>query len=114
MRLLVCGGRDFVDRGKLNMALDRIHATRRIDVLIHGAYRGADTLADEWAARNGIKREPYPADWNLGPAAGPQRNQRMIDEGKPDGVLAMPGQRGTADMIRRAASAGIRVWRPLG
>jgi Lhr-like helicase len=33
----------------------------------------------------------------------------MIDEGKPDLVIAFPGGRGTADMVGRARKAGIRV-----
>jgi hypothetical protein len=43
--------------------------------------------------------EWYIADWNrLGPGAGHIRNQRMIDEGKPDAAVAFPGGTGTADM----------------
>jgi len=38
----------------------------------------------------------------------------MIDEGKPDGVVAFPGGRGTEDMVRRAAAAGLKVWFPCG
>jgi predicted Rossmann-fold nucleotide-binding protein len=37
------------------------------------------------------------------------RNQRMIDEGKPDLVVAFPGGSGTADMVRRAKRASIEV-----
>ncbi len=33
----------------------------------------------------------------------------MIDEGKPDLVIAFPGRRGTADMKARALKAGIAV-----
>jgi predicted polyphosphate/ATP-dependent NAD kinase len=33
----------------------------------------------------------------------------MIDGGKPDIVLAFPGGRGTADMVRRAVAADIPV-----
>lgn len=33
----------------------------------------------------------------------------MLDEGKPHLVVAFPGGRGTADMIDRARSAGVRV-----
>jgi len=36
----------------------------------------------------------------------------MIDDGKPDGVVAFPGGTGTADMIRRAKKAGLKVWEP--
>jgi hypothetical protein len=37
------------------------------------------------------------------------RNQQMLDEGRPTLVVAFPGGRGTADMMRRARVAGIEV-----
>jgi hypothetical protein len=33
----------------------------------------------------------------------------MIDEGKPDLVVAFPGGRGTADMVKRAKKANVEV-----
>jgi UDP-N-acetylmuramoylalanine-D-glutamate ligase len=33
----------------------------------------------------------------------------MLDVGKPDLVVAFPGGRGTADMVRRAKEAGVEV-----
>src|SRR5262249_16770583 len=46
-------------------------------------------------------------EWDeLGKKAGPLRNQRMLDEGKPDLVVAFPGGGGTKDMVRRAVQAG--------
>jgi len=39
-------------------------------------------------------------EWDeLGKKAGPLRNQRMLDEGKPDLVVAFPGGGGTKDMV---------------
>ena len=35
----------------------------------------------------------------------------MLDHGKPDIVVAFPGGRGTADMVKRAEDAGVRVIR---
>jgi hypothetical protein len=34
---------------------------------------------------------------------------QMLDEGKPDLVIAFPGGGGTADMMRRARAAGVEV-----
>jgi len=49
-------------------------------------------------------------EWDeLGKKAGPLRNQRMLDEGKPDLVVAFPGGGGTKDMVRRAVSAGVAI-----
>ena len=33
----------------------------------------------------------------------------MVSEGQPDLVLAFPGNRGTADTVRRASAAGVLV-----
>lgn len=130
MRVLVCGGRDFGEvpvgcpaesrhhyekiahgqRRLLFDTLDALKVDRGVSVIIHGAARGADLEAGYWARRQMIAEEPYRADWKRdGKAAGPIRNQRMIEEGKPDLVVAFPGGRGTADMVRRARLAGLEV-----
>ena len=78
--------------------------------VIHGGSSGADALAGRWAHLASIPYTVYPANWERhGKAAGPLRNQRMLDEGKPDLVIAFPGGRGTADMVRRAKEAGVEV-----
>ena len=109
MRVLVTGGRDFSDRELLFEALDGLHSTHGFTVLIHGDANGADRLSGEWATSRGIKVEVHPADWKKhGRAAGPIRNQKMLEQ-KPDLVVAFPGGNGTADMVRRAKEAGIEV-----
>lgn len=114
MRAIVCGGRDYSDEGKVFEALTSLG----VSFVIEGGASGADTLAWEWARRNLTDDKApwsdrwmrFDARWDRdGRAAGPIRNQRMIDEGKPDAVVAFPGGRGTADMIRRAKRAGIPV-----
>ena len=114
MRVLICGGRDFIGVGHIELALRRTTPTPTL--VITGGARGADTYADRVAEMLGIPRMIFPANWNGdGPrAAGPIRNQRMIDEGRPDLVIAFPGGSGTADMLRRARKAGIKVEEPLG
>jgi predicted Rossmann-fold nucleotide-binding protein len=115
MRVLVCGGRDYRNVSAVRHALDVLHARRGITLIIEGGATGADQLAREWAQRRCIEFKTFDADWKaLGKRAGPLRNQRMINEGKPDGAVAFPGGRGTADMIRRAEAAGLKVWRTGG
>ena len=107
-RVLVCGGRDYRDKEAVDAALSKLKPS--MSALMCGGAPGADTLAWDWAWANGFHCERYFADWKAhGRAAGPIRNQRMIDEGKPDLVIAFSGGRGTADMVRRARSAGITV-----
>jgi len=108
MRVLVCGGRDFKDWQLLHAELDNLKppATH----IIHGTARGADKLASDWAQSRNIPETRFRAEWEIfGRAAGPLRNQKMLMEGKPDLVVAFPGSAGTADMVRRAKAAGVRV-----
>jgi len=110
MRVLVCGGRKFSDYQLLAQTLDALHCERAFSLLIHGAAKGADTLAHEWAARNGVNISFYRADWNkYKKAAGPIRNTRMLTEGKPQLVVAFKGGDGTADMIAQAHAALVMV-----
>lgn len=108
-RVLVCGGREYRQRARVWYALDQYHAKHGpIEVVIHGCARGADLLAKEWAHARGIAELPFLPDWKgRGKAAGPIRNQQMLDEGRPTVVIAFPGGNGTADMVRRAREAGI-------
>ena len=109
MRALVCGGRDYNDKLMLWYELD-FFGPPEITEIISGMARGADSLAAEWATRFGFPLHKFPANWDRdGRAAGAIRNQRMLDEGKPDIVIAFLGGRGTADMVRRAERAGVRV-----
>lgn len=110
MRLLICGGRNFADRKLLYEKMDDIKGNNWIGSVITGGARGADKLGDEWAKSRKIDREIFFADWNkYGKGAGPIRNQRMLDEGRPTLVVAFPGGKGTADMVRRAKTANIPV-----
>lgn len=102
-RVLVCGGRHFADYEVVKEMLDFVHDSVGVSVVIHGGARGADSLADRWAYENEVERIVYHADWEgKGKKAGPLRNERMLKQGKPDRLIAFPGGRGTADMLRRA------------
>lgn len=110
MRVLVCGGRNFGNHQVVRSHLDAMLENDPDAVVIQGGVSGADALARQWCSDKGVLCRSFYARWDLhGKAAGPIRNQQMIDEGKPHVVLAMPGGRGTADMVRRARTAGIEV-----
>lgn len=119
MRVLVCGGRDYEERDRVYEELNKLcgDITEETPLgtiplhIIHGGCRtGADSFADDYAMVTWCGLTIYEAEWDkYGRAAGPLRNKRMLEEGRPDLVLAFPGGRGTADMVRRAKSAGVRV-----
>jgi hypothetical protein len=108
--VLVCGGRDFTDQRAVSRALNKLHILNTVVRVVQGGAAGADECARRWAQDQEVLCDEYPAEWKrLGPAAGPHRNQNMLEHAKPDCVLAFPGGRGTADMIRRAQWAGVLV-----
>lgn len=109
MRVLVCGDRNWQDNGAIEA---RLRTLPRNTTIIHGCARGADTLAGSAALRLGLSVRGFPAKWDeYGRAAGHIRNQQMLDEGRPELVIAFHSNiaksRGTADMLRRAKSAGL-------
>ncbi len=111
MRILITGDRNWTDKDKIRAMLSSVPD---VEEVIEGEARGADTLGKEVAQELEIPVESYPADWSkYHKAAGHIRNQQMLDEGKPNLVLAFHSHieqsRGTADMIRRAKKAGIEV-----
>jgi hypothetical protein len=111
MRVLICGDRHWADQAKIHQALNALEG---VSLVIEGECQGADLLGREVAEALGIPVRPFPADWRrYGRAAGPVRNQQMLDEEQPDQVLAfhpdLARSKGTADMVRRARKAGLPV-----
>lgn len=111
MIVLVCGGRKFYDKVLFRHTMGLIHTETPISLIIHGGATGADTLANYWARAMGIQVKEYRADWILygNRRAGPIRNRQMLNEGKPDLVVAFPGGKGTADMVKQAKNANVKV-----
>jgi YspA, cpYpsA-related SLOG family len=110
VRVAVTGGRNNFNYDSLWGELDLLHDARTIDVIIEGGAKGIDAGARQWAEYARVKCVTVPALWNEhGPAAGPIRNQRIIDAFKPDLLIACRGGKGTADMVKRAVRAGIEI-----
>lgn len=125
MRVLVCGSRTFTNKEPIHALLNGLNwsATSLHDLditIISGMAPGADTIAALWAMQEeeyeGPGLLPFPADWERhGIAAGRIRNRQMLDEGKPDLVVAfvdkpLAESRGTAHMVRIAKEAGVPTW----
>lgn len=110
-RVLVCGGRNYTDRDHIWNTLNDLDITEGLfSVVIHGCASGADSEAEIWAEAFRRKVCGFRAEWRkYGKAAGPIRNRRMLEKGKPDLVIAFPGGRGTADITQQAKDAGIKV-----
>ncbi|WP_445215473.1 DUF2493 domain-containing protein [Bradyrhizobium sp. Pa8] len=110
MRVIVCGGRNFNNLDAVTRFLDMLHAIHGFTLVIHGGARGADWCANRWATVQRLPIECFPAHWKVHHnAAGPIRNGQMLAEGQPALVIAFPGGSGTADMMKQARKAGVRV-----
>ncbi len=123
MRICVTGGREFLDADLMNTVMDGFLEEWGITALAHGAqkawmqltkrWRGADYYAGLWAESRGIPVTEFPTsdlEWKqLARAAGPVRNRRMLDEFKPDRLVAFPGNKGTKDCVTAALERHIVV-----
>jgi hypothetical protein len=131
-RVLAFGSRKLVlphHREAIWREMDSIHADDPIELLIHGAARGADSIAAQWAARRGIPLDPHPAAWDdlegvpehyirtdargrrYNSSAGPMRNAEMLRTTDPTLLVAFTdasswrGTPGTSDMLGKARLA---------
>lgn len=113
-RILVCGSRTFDTGYVINYELDYIsHYYNGNVMVIHGGANGADRLGGKWAEANDKTLEVYVADWNqFGKRAGYLRNTRMLEEGRPDRVVAfvdkpLEESKGTKMMVDIARKGGV-------
>lgn len=117
MRVLICGDRNWTDGQAIHKVFVQLIVMcwkQPEDVtVIHGAARGADTIAAHHATLMGCRIEPFPANWNeYGRAAGPIRNKQMLDSGVEVclGFHDDPtNSRGTKNMIDQAKRAGVKT-----
>jgi Ni,Fe-hydrogenase III small subunit len=117
MRAIVTGNRTWTNAEAIRAALRTLPESSTV---VHGGCpTGADIIADRIARAMGHVPEVHPAEWHVhGNAAGPIRNQAMVDLGA-DVCLAFGElQRmkrgrmqntGTGDCVERCRKAGIRV-----
>jgi hypothetical protein len=115
-RVLVTGGRDYDNRERLYVILDKVRKAASLAgksfTLVHGGAKGADSLSHEWAASRQISDvRVYEADWQThGRSAGPIRNKKMLTNESPDVIIAFKGGNGTAHMMKIGREAGVSVY----
>lgn len=117
MKVLVYGGRKYMDQMRVFAELDVLHDEIGITEIIEGGAPGADRFAANWAKARGVKLKEFKADWDdlqapvvrakrrrdgsfYNAAAGNNRNLVMMVQGKPDVAMEFPGESGTASMRR--------------
>jgi len=112
LKLIVAGSRDWPWRQYIFDALD--HYTKNYPKeyieIVDGGALGADRCGRDWAIERGIKYKTMNADWDgLGMRAGLERNTQMAEYANAAIVFWNGKSTGSADMIRKASMAGMRV-----
>ena len=123
MRVLCCGDRNWQSFEIIRRELEKFPKDTEI---IQGCANGADKMSANISKilklklisssdnDDCISNPGFPANWKrYGRGAGPIRNKQMLDEGKPNLVLAfhndIKNSKGTKNMIEQAGKRGIKV-----
>jgi len=110
-RFIFSGSRHWTNPTPIEYRLKALFAIQPASTVVHGGARGLDSMVGSIATQLGLAVEIHRADWSKwGKAAGPKRNQLMVDLGA-DYAFAYPldGSKGTWDFVRKAERAGIPV-----
>lgn len=117
VRILVTGSRNWTDKVTIAKAIREawlVEGRPYGVTVVHGGARGADYIAGVYAKRLGFSVEVHALDdaaWKkYGKAAGPKRNQEMVDKGA-DICLAFikDESKGATGCAAMAEKAGIPV-----
>lgn len=125
MRVYVAGARDYGQTAGeivlLNERLTALHSPgNKITELVQGGqaqwdkdlrqWLGADYWAMRWASANGVVYITLKPQWTLnGRAAGPIRNQALLDRYPPDLALFTRGGPGTEGAKKYAEQCGYAI-----
>jgi hypothetical protein len=113
MKIALVGSRDYPNESAVLSKLEQARAKYGEElVVVSGACAtGADAIAERCAKRLGIPLLLFPADWRThGKAAGPIRNQKIVDAA--DALIAFwdYGSPGTLNTISLARAKDIPIW----
>lgn len=112
-RILFSGGADYSEVAPIWERLDKIRAKHPDMVLLHtGGKRGADRIADRWAAARKVPVQPLEPHWGKhSNAAAPFKRNDAALALLPKGVVVFPGGGIQDNLADKARTMGIPVWR---
>jgi hypothetical protein len=112
--MIVAGTRKYSNQQHIYTALDEVQSLYHADTMCHGACRGVDTLAAQWAAERSLQVYAFSAQWDrYGRSAGPRRNAEMAQWAVRHGdtILVafrqLHGTLGTASIIHECTTRGV-------
>lgn len=112
--ILICGDRNWTNQTVIyNYLYSLLSSYQPHEItIVEGGCKGADNWGGYFAKQLGMTVIEERADWaKYGNAAGPIRNQFMLDKYHPDLVVAfhddLEHSKGTKDMVNRAKEQGF-------
>jgi len=112
MKTIIAGSRSILGYDVVKGFIDSLDL--EITEVVSGTAKGVDTLGEQYAKEYNIPIKRFPADWNkYGNAAGPIRNEQMIDYVGEEGqvIIIWDGiSRGTLSTIRLAKAKNIPLY----
>ena len=112
----VTGGHDFHEPSLIETCLNHylVAAKHKPDLLIVASGCGISTYVIDWAKKQGVHYATFHDLWDaFGAAAEPARDRAMLYAGRPNVLLAFPGNEKTSKTVRLARTLGIPVQQPL-
>jgi len=113
MKIGVIGSRSFKDYSLLESTLNKVSDRLIISAIISGGAKGADSLAESYANRNGIETIVFKPDWSIGKSAAAIRNQKIVENS--DIIIAFWDgiSKGTKMTIDIATSKNVKVLKVI-
>ncbi len=110
MKVGVIGTRHFEDYELISRTLAKINDKFKIDFIVSGGARGADSLAEKWANSHEIKTIIHKPDWSIGKRAAAVRNIKIVEDS--DMIIAFWDgiSRGTKMTMDMATSSGKPIF----
>jgi len=108
-RVIIAGGRDFDDFRLLSKKCMFKLQDKLNVVVVSGCANGADKLGEKFAKFMGYEIKEFPANWDIGKAAGYIRNKDMAEYA--DALIAFwdGKSKGTKHMIDLARERNLQV-----
>jgi hypothetical protein len=110
MKVIIAGGRDFMEYELLYESCRRIFENREIREIVSGCAKGADRVGEKYAEFNKIPIKKFPAEWDkYGKSAGYRRNKEMADYSDVLVAFWNGESKGTKHMIDLATANKLEV-----
>lgn len=111
-KIAFTSGPDYQDHRRIWAILDKVHAKYPDMLLLHGGNAsGGEHIASLWAKARKVAQIVFRPDWNRFRKAAPfRRNDQLLDT-LPKALIACPGNGINANLVDKARTMGIKIWR---